>query len=777
MSSPTEISGTGSMVTDHSVTISPLTQATRYYYYVKSTDSESNIATDNNAGNYYSLLTNNDTTAPVLSGITANPIIDTSAVIQWITSERADCKVQYGTSSGVYSVSTTTSSNLDINHAALIYPLTANTAYYYRVISTDANNNTATSTEYNFTTQQLQVDHIPLSSASPDANPTISQYSDTEASITYNAGTTATSKLCYSTSAGINMAACTGETQVTNSKIHTYHLTGLSAGTAYYVKMKLTDSEDGSDTYTTGEVSFTTMETLSEESAVAAREAAARSAGASSVNTSGGGVMVIDKTDKAAPVISNIAVSDIKSDSVKINWTTNEDSASFIEYGVDKNYGNATGLYDSVKSHQIILNNLTSETKYSFRVLSHDSSGNLAKSEDNAFATISILEELTSSKEEVPPEKTAEEKLSILDTIKKAIDIVIKLASQVSIGDLEPALNTQYDDLSKIIPSPLLSGEPKVITTATTATISWRTDKEANSLVALSPEGYFKASAGDNYRQVVGNPDERVKEHLVTVADLEPSTAYNYQVRSKAIVGPVSKSSNFIFRTTQKTLEISSYSIDKVSGEKAVFKWATNVEANSAIKFIPYRNNVLSVEEAREITDKAVTTIHKIEVNEFEGGVVYNVELISKDSAGNAASRNISAFSTSEDDLPPMISQVQTDSAISAGKETKVQTVIYWITNEPSTSKIYFAKGFGSDENLSEETKMDQNYTKKHVVVITKFDAGAVYRFRAESIDSRGNTTTSKTYTILTPRQKETVFQIIMKNVEDIFGWVSEINR
>ncbi|MEK7067653.1 MAG: fibronectin type III domain-containing protein, partial [Patescibacteria group bacterium] len=401
--------------------------------------------------------------------------------------------------------------------------------------------------------------HTPLASASPDANPTITQYSDTEAVITYNASTTATSKLCYSTAAGINMTTCVGETEITGSKLHSYYLSGLTAGTIYYVKMKLTDSEDGSDTYTTGEVSFTTLGTIYTESEVAAREAAARTAGANSVNTSGGGVIVIDKTDKTAPVISEIKVTDIKSDSVTVGWTTNEEGASFVEYGVDKNYGTATGLYDSVKNHQIILNNLTSETKYSFRVLSHDSSGNLAKSEDNTFTTISILEELT-KKEEIPTEKTAEEKSSILDTIKKAIDIVTKFASQVSIGDLEPALNTQYDDLSKIIPSPLLSGEPKVITTATTAAISWRTDKEANSLVAISPEDYFKASAGDNYRQVVGNPDERVKEHLVTVADLEPNTTYNYQVRSKAVIGSISKSPNFIFRTTQKTMEIASYS-------------------------------------------------------------------------------------------------------------------------------------------------------------------------------------------------------------------------
>ena len=116
--------------------------------------------------------------------------------------------------------------------------------------------------------------------------------------------------------------------------------------------------------------------------------------------------------------------------------------------------------------------------------------------------------------------------------------------------------------------------------------------------------------------------------------------------------------------------------------------------------------------------------------------------------------------------------------ALSPGKNTKVQTIISWRTNEPSTSRVYYQKGvIGKDQELSEITKLDTNYTKKHVVVITKFDPGTAYSFRAESIDSGGNASLSKIHTVLTPRQKESVFQVIMNNMEDIFGWVGEMRK
>ncbi|NIA18266.1 MAG: hypothetical protein GWO79_00055, partial [Actinobacteria bacterium] len=526
------------------------------------------------------------------------------------------------------------------------------------------------------------------------------------------------------------------------------------------------------------EYSFTTLETLTEETAVVARETAAS-------QSSGGGVLIIDKTDKTAPVISNIETSGIKSDSAMVSWATDEASTSFVEYGENNNYDRNFGKYGLITQHSAVLNNLLPETQYNFKVASRDSWGNLSASPAQTFTTLSFMEELAQeSEEETAGEKNEKKpKQSPFDmarqAIKKAWDIIRQSSSDVSLTALESALSSQYssiDDLSQTIPPPLMSGEPKVTITATTAAVEWRTDKESNSLVAIAAEDSYDPNKESPYREVRGNPTEAVIGHTVIIYDLEPDTVYHYQVRSEAMIGPMSKSGDFTFKTMSETIEITNYAIERVSTEEAVFKWVTSAEADSILKYTPYRGNVLAVDETKIISNDIMTAIHEATVDDFESGVVYDIELSGADIQGNTAVEQIRAFSTAKDDLPPKITRVRTDSAISPGKTTKVQTIISWFTNEPSTSRVYYQKGFGKKgELLDETTRLDKNYTKKHVAVITKFDPGAVYQFRVESIDSGGNVSSSKTHTILTPRQKETVFQIIMKNIEDIFGWVGEM--
>lgn len=101
----------------------------------------------------------------------------------------------------------------------------------------------------------------------------------------------------------------------------------------------------------------------------------------------GGGVMIIYKTDKVAPLISNIKVEDIKSDAVRITWQTNENAFGFVEYGDTLDYGRILGHYITTISHFIFLDNLTVGTKYHYRITSVDSSGNLAQTQDQIFNT------------------------------------------------------------------------------------------------------------------------------------------------------------------------------------------------------------------------------------------------------------------------------------------------------------------------------------------------------------------------------------------------------
>ncbi|MFH0854631.1 MAG: fibronectin type III domain-containing protein [bacterium] len=679
--------GSSNASTTHTVELTGLTEYTTYYYSVKSEDSLNNSTTDNNNGAYHTFITLRDSTAPVVSNAGASSIKDTSALITWLTDERANSIVEYGTQSLAYTTSTTTSSNLNLNHASLITALLPATKYYYRAVSKDANANQ-----------------------------------------------------------------------------------GVSA-----------------------EKSFTTLETLYEQTEVDELEETARGQGEANAQQSatGGGILIIDKTDKIPPAISNISVSDITTDSAVVSWRTNELSNGFVEYGKNTDYGHVTSNRNiNTLTHSTLLSWLDPDTTYHYRILAVDSWGNWAQSDDQTFTADKKLSEEKKLFEqiedlaEVKDNKSAEDLfVNAAIAAQKAMSIIEELSTKVSINRVEKTFSTQLENWKKmasVIPPPLMSGEPKVITTATTAMIAWRTDKESNSLVAIASDGLFNiAKDKENpYSQIVGEPNDLTTAHVVTVYDLEPDTTYHYQVRSQAPLGPMAKSPDFTFKTKTETLEITNYAVQNISNEKAIFKWVTNMETDSMVKYIPYRDNKLIVEEAKEAANSAMSIIHEIEIDNFEAGVIYNIILSGKDLNKNIAEKEIPAFSTANDDLPPIIYQAQTDSALSPGKDAKVQTIISWLTNEPATGRVFYMKGIGNNaEDFNEQTAMDNNFSKKHISVITKFDAGAVYSFRVESVDSGGNVALSKIYTILTPRQKESVFQLIMKNFEKTFGWVSKLKQ
>ena len=94
-----------------------------------------------------------DTTPPVITNI-SNTSDTNSAVITWDTNEASNSIVKYGTSSGSYTLSES-SSNMVLSHSVSLTGLTSDTLYYYVVNSTDGSHNSAQSTERTFRTQAL----------------------------------------------------------------------------------------------------------------------------------------------------------------------------------------------------------------------------------------------------------------------------------------------------------------------------------------------------------------------------------------------------------------------------------------------------------------------------------------------------------------------------------------------------------------------------------------------------------------------------------------------
>ena len=91
-----------------------------------------------------------DHAAPVISGVAVTNITDSSAVIVWRTDETSDSKVDFGTS--VSYGSSISNSILSVGHSLTLSNLEPNTTYNFRVRSTDASGNTATSGNFTFST-------------------------------------------------------------------------------------------------------------------------------------------------------------------------------------------------------------------------------------------------------------------------------------------------------------------------------------------------------------------------------------------------------------------------------------------------------------------------------------------------------------------------------------------------------------------------------------------------------------------------------------------------
>jgi len=760
-----------SMVTNHSLILTNLTPDTTYYFRVISTDFSDNEAIDDNSGIAYTFKTK---AGPTISNVIVSSVVNEKATIKWLTDLDSDSKVVYSSSANLANPLTKEDSDLNTSHTIILDSLYPNTIYYFYVESKDKNNNTATSNNkgdyYYFTTA---LDEIDPTISNVEATPTA-----TTATITWTTDELSTSQVEYGLTTDYGF-----ETDISHRLTisHVVKLTGLTTGETYHYRVISEDANGNS--------------AQSEDSTFKPQLSAEEAEACPVCSSSGGG----GGGDSTPPKISQIAVSDITENSATISWKTNEIGTTALDYGLTSDYGfYYHNLTDHKTNHSVVLRDLTPGTTYHFRACSQDFSGNLTQTEDKTFTTLDKkkkgivegLEKITEEKEKLEEEETEgkepspleiEEKESVFTkAMKAAKEVIASLSSEVSLMVLESSLSSTQEAIesaASLIPAPIIiGGVPKVEDiTSNSATISWRTNKQSNSLIALAKEEDYDATKDEPYTTELGNSREMVKDHKVVLYNLLPSTTYHFQLRSKGKIGEMSKSADFTFTTRAELPEIKSYTISDITDKTATFTWITNTETDSLVEYIPYRAGRLAVEEVKTQGKPDFTVRHEVEVRDLVPGTTYAIALVSRDLEGNEVRRSIPSFSTSKDITPPRISQVKTETAIIPGAETKVQAIIYWLTDEPATSQVVFQKGVTLVPTFPHQTPLDSNLTLNHIVVITDFSAGSVYQFRVKSKDNAGNEAVSRDYTILTPRKTQSVLQIIIKNFEETFGWMKAL--
>jgi len=726
-------------VTQHEITIENLEPGTRYYFYVKSSN-----ALDNNGGEYYTFVTTNDTKPPEISNLSAWTTAYT-AVIVWQTDEVSDSYIEWGTSSGSYTFST--SSDVDtIYHVIRLTDLTENQTYYYKVRSTDPNGNQTESSQASFKPVRERDTTPPVIS-----NVSVSDVYTTQAKISWQTDEISDSIVEYSTSS--DFSASSAETDSQMVKSHSVVLTGLLPNTTYYFRVKSKDVE-ANEAQESG-FSFTTLD---------------------------------------GPIISNVVVSQVFNERATIEWQTNVLATSTVIYSLNSDFSSYFEETDNeeVLNHTITLTGLTPGAVYYFYVKSGNAIDNnggdyyfFSTANDTdapQISNISVLERANSAlilweTDELSTSKiiygTSSGSLDdeVSDNVLTRKHHVLTLSGlnentkyYFKVASCDANLNCATSTLNSF--TTLLMEEPKegdtegpqisevlaqVISTSS-AVISWKTNEISDSRVNYGTT--------TDYTQSVSSSDLTI-EHIINLSNLKPSTTYHFQVVSTDSSGNTSTSTDYTFTTkTPDDLtppNITNVTVSSLTLNSAVISWTTDENSNSIVDY----GETTSLGQIAGNFDDSTTT-HSVTLTNLNASTTYYFQVRSQDSAGNTATDNNSgnyySFTTLKDTTPPIITSGPTASVIDRNSAT-----IVWTTDEPSTSQVEYSTS--SNLTNSSLTTEITDLHREHSVVISGLTASTTYYYRVISKDSSGNSTTSAIYSFTTATTKEDVIPPTISNV------------
>jgi len=272
---------------------------------------------------------------PVISVISSGSPTPYSATITWTTDEPATSQVNYGSTTGYGTASS--SAALVTSHSITLTALTASTVYHFQVETIDGQGNTATSSNQTFTTPADT--HTPgVSLTAPTANSTVSG-----ASVTLTA--TASDSIAVANVQFKVDGTDIGSAITSSPYTTTWNSTGVADGSHTLCAV----AENTAGNYATSSISVT--------------------------------------VDNTPPVISAITPNSIASSTETITWTTNKAATSVVSFGLTTSYGSASSSAALVTSHSITLTGLTASTTYDFEASSADSQGNTATSSNQTFTT------------------------------------------------------------------------------------------------------------------------------------------------------------------------------------------------------------------------------------------------------------------------------------------------------------------------------------------------------------------------------------------------------
>lgn len=731
-----------SATTSHKVTLVGLAPSTKYYFKVKAR-SRNQSATVPSSGNEaaqketysFTTLSGSDRIPPDISNIQVTSVTSNQATITWDTNENSTSYVEFGTAIGVYSSVQGNPSDSTNSHSVTLISLTPETPYYFQVRSSDAAGNKAVMAGAGFTTTAGAAvncpDPIPCRSCpAQEACPAVDTASPVISDIKISAVAFNTATITWTTNEASNSmigydvysydikgkyAYSSGNSKESVLN-HSVTLNNLDSASIYYFRVLSTDVRGN-----TAESKDQTFKTPA----------------------------ISESKDKGAATADTLKkeFESIAKTLVKDNLATEENIKDILSRITNPPVIGSEGpIIKDIKSYGATIVWQTDRKANSVVKFTAEKNGN-SLSKQTGWEERGKLNEFDTKHE-----------VSLLG-LAPSTSYFFQAQSQDILG------NTSSSEIKSFTTSSASSIFNVLVTdlNLTSAKITWET---AN--ISTSSIEYGYTSSYGNY---LDNKDEKVKNHAISLANLAPNSTFHFRVRSTEELGAILVSDDYTF-STPALPEITKYTLGEIKDNSIALSWTSNIPIDSNIRYTDKDAN-----DVKNIGKEEKSLDHSIVIANLDAGKVYKIEIQGRDDANNMASIPAFEVQTGMDAVSPEISQVRSQSAVLSTADDKVQSIISWRTNELASTKILWDLGGTKGDNLANETALDANLTTNHIVVLTQFKPGTVYRFRVVSADKFGNVSTSADYTVLAPVKRQSIIQMIINQFENIFGWTKGIGR
>ncbi len=791
----------------HSVSLPDLVPDTTYYYYVQSTDASGLVSVDKNGGAYYQFATTNSQ-PPQITNVNISFLSGDTAGIAWTTDKPSDTEVSYGTSTGVYPDSIS-SSTLVTAHQIFLTELTPDTMYHYVASSVDAAGNAASSSDLFFTTQ-----------APVFSDATTTYVGDTSAIVTWDTTMDSDSYVYYFDPTQIGGGV--GATETGTSTFvggggapfqHTVSIDGLIPGTTYYYYLQSDDANDimHIDNNFNEYYTFTT-------------------------------------TDHTPPVLSYVKVPVMNETSAIVTWNTDKPSTSWVEYGIESGEYSSSTTEDPTLTtyHAVTLTGLTASTTYYLTAHSKSNIGVEGSSGESSFSTLSGSQQtyiyVSSSGGAPAPDitpptitnvtatSTAFNATVSFNTSKSAIGFVeygsgtnfgyaaadgtFLTSHAITLSGLLMGTNysyyvkaidnagntatsstgtfmTQYltaastspttayqfqqeieNSIASALPSlvpPFLSTPAVSNVTENSAEVDWTTNINSYSVLYYAAGSNYDPTSQTPYPSQTSDVNDKVTDHVLNLTDLLPNTTYHIMAESFSIPGVFGKSKDITFTTAASKVTAD---VTNVTTSGFNVTWVTDMLTSSVVQYEDVKTGTVQT-----ITDNTPVTIHDVQVQNLPSAETYQVSASGETAEGNpvSAANNIKV-TTLKDTTPPKISNIKIQTIIDPQTPNVAEAIVGWSTDKPSNSIVNYDSGVGSTQQTFSHTIQDlASYTLTHVVIVPNLTPGAVYRVQISSTDQASNTAVYPTQTIVVSEQSQSILDVILNNFENTFQFLQKV--